>query len=140
MPRLKRGEKLMKPADTEIYAELEKTTARLDAAWNMCEATDFSNFWVENGTNITPMGDVMEGRAVIEKNMRMMFSSTTKRMTHKLTIEKVYSVSPFIAVADGIAEVSAAHDVWKSRFTAIFSKLNDGDWKIEHMRSYVFSK
>jgi ketosteroid isomerase-like protein len=86
------------------------------------------------------MGEVMEGRAAIEKNMRMMFSSTTKRTTHKLTIERVYSVSPFIAVADGIAEVSAAHDVWKSQFTAIFSKLNDDDWKIEHMRSYVFSK
>jgi uncharacterized protein (TIGR02246 family) len=122
-----------------IKQELEEITSQLDIAWNNGDAVSFANSWTENAINVSPMGEIIEGNKNIEKNMAMEFSGAMKGTTHKLIIEKAYSVSISVAIADGIAEVKMGdNEPWKSQFTAIFSKDKNGNWKIAHMRAYVF--
>jgi uncharacterized protein (TIGR02246 family) len=122
-----------------ITQELEEITSQLDTAWNNGNATAFANLWSVDAINVSPMGEITEGMKEIETNMAIDFSTTMKGTTHKLTIANAYSVSPSVAVADGIAEVTMEnYEPWKSQFTAVFSKDKNGNWKIALMRAYVF--
>jgi uncharacterized protein (TIGR02246 family) len=122
-----------------IKQELEEITSQLDTAWNNGDAIAFANLWSVDAINVSPMGKITEGIKEIETNMSIEFSTTMKGTTHKLIIANAYSVSPSVAVADGIAEVTMEnHDPWKSQFTAVFSKDKNSNWKIVHMRAYVF--
>ncbi|MDR1287604.1 MAG: DUF4440 domain-containing protein [Treponema sp.] len=126
-------------SEKPIEAELKQVTFQLDSAWNNGNAIEFANFWTENAINVSPMGEIMEGRKTIEQNMAMEFSGSMKGSTHKLIIKKAYSVSSTVAVADGIAEVATGdYEPWTSMFTAVFSKNENNVWKIAHMRAYIF--
>jgi uncharacterized protein (TIGR02246 family) len=114
-------------------------TSKLDIAWNSGNAISFADLWTDDAINVSPMGETTIGRKNIEENMVIEFSSPMKGTTHKLIIEKVYSVSSSIALADGIAEVIMDNnEPWRSQFTAIFSKDRKDNWKIAHMRAYIF--
>jgi uncharacterized protein (TIGR02246 family) len=122
-----------------IKQELEEITSQLDTAWNNGDAAAFANLWSVDAINVSPTGEITEGIKEIETNMAIEFSTTMKGTTHKLIIANAYSVSPSVAVADGIAEVAMENsEPWKSQFTAVFSKDKNGNWKIAHMRAYVF--
>jgi uncharacterized protein (TIGR02246 family) len=126
-------------SEKPIEVELGQVTSQLDNAWNNGDAAAFANFWTENAINVSPMGEIMEGRKTIEQNMAMEFSGSMKDSTHKLIIKKVYSVSSTVAVADGIAEVAVGnYEPWTSMFTAVFSKNENNIWKVAHMRAYIF--
>jgi len=123
-----------------IKQELEEVTSQLDDAWNKGDATAFSKLWIENTTNISPMGKIDDGREALEKNMAVQFSGRMKGTTHKLIIERTYLLSNSVAMADGISEiVMNNYEPWRSKFTAVFLKENN-NWKIAHMRAYVFLK
>jgi uncharacterized protein (TIGR02246 family) len=128
-----------KSSEKPIETELEQVTSQLDNAWNNGDETLFASFWTENAVNVSPMGEIMEGRKTIEQNMAIEFSGSMKGSSHKLIIEKVYLVSSTVAVADGIAEVAMGdYEPWTSIFTAVFSKNENNIWKIAHMRAYTF--
>jgi uncharacterized protein (TIGR02246 family) len=128
-----------KESEDTVKQELEKTISQLDDAWNRGDAIAFSQLWIDDATNVSPMGEIDDGREALEKNMAIQFSGDMQGTTHKLTIERVYSVSSSVALVDGIAEVAMDnYEPWKSKFTAIFLKVKNNEWKIAHMRAYIF--
>ncbi|SPF41739.1 hypothetical protein SBF1_2560013 [Candidatus Desulfosporosinus infrequens] len=40
---------------------IKQLAAQVDEAWNNGDAAKMASYWVQNGLNINPMGDVFEG-------------------------------------------------------------------------------
>jgi uncharacterized protein (TIGR02246 family) len=125
------------PADKErVYQALREVTARVDAAWNAGDGVAFAAQWTECGTIVNPFGQLTEGRVNIERDMTEQFAGPSQGTTHLLEITRVYVVSPFVAVADGISCVTADNSTepWTAPFTAVFSRNKRGNWQIAHLR------
>jgi hypothetical protein len=85
------------------------------------------------------MGEATQGRAQIEADMRRQFGGSLARSTHKLVIQRVQVVNLDTAIADKEANVTSASGVtWTANFSAVFSKVPDGPWLVDHMVSYAF--
>jgi uncharacterized protein (TIGR02246 family) len=129
------------PADKErVYQALREVTAHVDAAWNAGDGVAFAAQWTECGTIVNPFGQLTEGRVNIERDMTDQFAGPSKGTTHMLEITRVYVVSPFVAVADGMSYVTADNSTepWTAPFTAVFSRNERGIWQIAHLRPAFF--
>jgi uncharacterized protein (TIGR02246 family) len=118
--------------------------ARIDAAWNAGDAVAFAVNWTNDGTTISPLGALSEGRANIQADVGASLSGPLKGSRHRLDLVRAYWPKAGVAVADGDAEISNVTgpdgEVWpplRAKFTSTCVK-GGSEWSIAHMRAYVF--
>jgi uncharacterized protein (TIGR02246 family) len=127
-------------ASPDLKRAIEEVTTKIDEAWDAGDARAFAANWTDDAIVVDPMGELTRGRAAIEKDMASQFAGPMKGTTHQLDVQRVHSVSPSVAVADGTAAVKAPGNAepWTANFTAVFKQRPDGDWAVSDMRSYSF--
>lgn len=131
--------------DNILENAIKQLATLVDEAWNNGDATKMASYWDQRGLNVSPMGDVFEGRPAIEANLGESLNGFMKGSKHELKVNHVYSINTRIAVADGesmISHVFGPDGVemgpWVSNFTMICTRQEDGIWQIAQMRAYVF--
>jgi uncharacterized protein (TIGR02246 family) len=119
--------------------------ADVDAAWNRSDAAAMATLWSVAGTNLSPLGVLSEGRDAIEADLAARFAEGLAGTEHRLTLERVYWIDTGLAVADGDAEISnlvgpdgMVYPPLASKFTSVSIQQPSGEWRLEHMRAYVF--
>ena len=126
----------------ERQAQLESAAAQVlsavDASWNAGDGAAVAANWTDDGTVISPMGELTAGRSAIESDMVAQLTGPMKGSRHKLTPTGIRPVNDDVAVVDGEAEIGVAGQSWSANFTAVLSRGADGAWKLAHMRSYRF--
>src|SRR5437588_99223 len=85
---------------------LTELAANVDSAYNAGDAAKMASYWTKDGLNVNPFGDVFEGRAGIEADLRDGLNGFMKHSKHELAISRVYPISEQVVVADGIATIS----------------------------------
>jgi uncharacterized protein (TIGR02246 family) len=125
--------------DDDVLSAIRGVAGGIDAAWDAGNAAAFAGNWSETGIVISPMGEATQGRAQIEADMGRQFGGSLAGSTHKLVIQRVQAVNLDTAIADGEANVTSASGVtWPANFSAVFSKVSDGPWLVDHTVSYAF--
>ncbi len=96
-----------------------------------------AGFWTPDGDFVDQVGREIKGRAAIEKMYEKVFAA---RKGAKLTIivGSVRSVSPDVALEDGLTEVTPADGgpPTTARFSAVLVK-KEGEWYFESVRESV---
>lgn len=118
----------------------------VDDAWNAGDADAFAAHWAEDGTVVSPLGQISVGRAAIRTDEAAAFDGPMKGTRHKLTVSRTYWPQPDVAVVDGDAEISGFRDddgAVQPPLTAKFTSVcvqRQGEWFITHLRSYIYLK
>ncbi len=106
-------------------------------AFNKGDAKAVAGFWTPDGDFVDQVGREIKGRAAIEKMYEKVFAA---RKGAKLTIivGSVRSVSPDVALEDGLTEVTPADGgpPTTARFSAVLVK-KEGEWYFESVRESV---
>ncbi len=131
-------------AETDNQDAVRQLHAHIDAAWNAGDAHTFADHRSEDGTVTNPMGQTSAGRTGIETDIagQLMYLKGT---THTLTISSMYWPAGGVAVVDGDAEIrnaigpeGAVMPPLTSKFTSVCVEQPDGEWRVAHLRSYIF--
>jgi uncharacterized protein (TIGR02246 family) len=129
--------------DTE--AAIKHLARAVDDAHNDADPARMASYWTENGLNVNPFGDRLEGRANIEADLREGLDGFMKGSQHKLAVSHLASLNDQTAVADGTATITGilgfdgnTMDPLTSNFSMICTRDPDGDWHIAQMRAYRF--
>ena len=123
-------------ADEAIHALVNQLTE----AWNRNDATAWAQYFVDDANFINVRGDLVEGRAAIEKIHAFIFSGPYKDSHCTIKIESIRYPTPNVAVVETIADVTnfkglppglveTAPGVLRSRPKFILVEHN-GTWKI----------
>jgi uncharacterized protein (TIGR02246 family) len=119
--------------------------ADVDAAWNRSDAAAMAALWSVTGTNVSPMGVLSEGRDAIEADLAAGFAEGLAGTEHQLTLERIYWIDAGLAVSDGEAELGnlvgpdgMLYPPLVSKFTSISLQQPSGQWRLEHLRAYIF--
>jgi uncharacterized protein (TIGR02246 family) len=125
--------------DNSTTEAVKQILADIDAAWNSGDAEAFAAQWAEEGTVVSPMGEVTESRADIQKDMTAQLAGPMKGTTHTLAAEKIYAIDQSMVIVDGEAIVAMpGNDPWPAKFSAVLHQDQSGKWAVHHMRSYIY--
>lgn len=124
--------------DENINDSIKAVTEGIDSAWNKGDAKAFASYWAEEGTIINPFGDLTESRKKIEEEMAIQFAGDAKGTTHRLNIDKIYTINDSVVMIDGISEVITENGTFPGPYTAVLTLQENGNWVMEHMRGYTF--
>jgi len=132
--------------DSQRQKAIVELHQAVDNAWNAGDADAFAARWAEDGTVVSPLGQVSVGRAAIRAEEAAAFDGPMKGTRHKLTVSRMYWPAPGVAVVDGDAEISGFRDAGgavqpplTAKFTSVCVQQH-GEWFISHLRSYVHLK
>jgi len=89
-------------ADEAIQALLHQQTE----AWNRNDAAAWTKDFVEDATFVNVRGDLVKGRAAIEKLHAFIFSGPYKESHCAVTIESIRYPAPNVAIVDTTSEVT----------------------------------
>jgi uncharacterized protein (TIGR02246 family) len=128
-----------------IEEEISQLAEDLDSAWNEDNAAKAASYWRADGLNISPMGDVFEGRPAIQADLEANLKGFLRGSKHALRIDRTTLISRDVAVADGTATISSVLGPdgnelgpWRSNFTMICVKQDGHTWAIAQMRAFTF--
>src|SRR5207253_8033341 len=74
---------------------IKATFANFDKAFNTHDAKLMTSQFLENGTMVSPHGDLMKGRGDIQKHCEMLFAAPMfKDMHHEVTVTSITYIRP----------------------------------------------
>ena len=128
---------------TNVEAAIQNIFMRFAAAWDKHDAKALASLFGEDGDLINPEGRVANGRHDIEKLFQDEQSSRFKTSKMNMSISRIRTLTPDIAIVTANCEVSGVHDPSANvprtlKAIATFVVQNEqGGWRIVSARPMV---
>jgi uncharacterized protein (TIGR02246 family) len=113
---------------------LHELAERLESAWNNYDSGAWASLFAEDADFIHILGAHYNGRAEIESGHRTIFDTIYKGSHNTLTVEKVRSVRPDVAIVFIRTRLkwylNGAEQEVQARPTLVAQKKDNGEWEI----------
>ncbi|ABC83637.1 YybH family protein [Anaeromyxobacter dehalogenans] len=130
--------------DTSAEPSLETSLRKFNEAFNRFDAKQVAACWVENGTLISPMGEIGRGRSGVETTYRHDCESVLQGTTSRFSIQSVRRLGGDLALLDLDHELQNARLPSGSRGTlklhvVMLAQRSGSGWQWVDARPYLFA-